>query len=140
MNIASSVLLADMWDTNGHMGGGWWIVMMFWMVLFWGAVILGIVWLVRGGASQSWRAPREATPLETLDRRFAEGAISVDEYHERRQALTGRADDRRAETREPVPHSGPDRATTSPRPGAINRSSAAGTGAAEQEAQRHDVE
>lgn len=92
MNITSTVL-ADMWDTNGHMGGGWWIVMMLWMVFFWGAVIFGIVWLARGGApSQSWRAPRDPTPLETLDRRFAEGAISVDEYHERRRVLTSRSD------------------------------------------------
>ena len=92
MKVASTVL-ADMWDANGHMGGGWWIVMMLWMVFFWGAVIFGIVWLARGGASsQSWRAPRERTALETLDHRFAEGAISVDEYHERRRVLTGRSD------------------------------------------------
>jgi putative membrane protein len=104
MNIASTVL-ADMWSANGHMGGGWWIVMMIWMVFFWGAVIVGIVWLARGGASsQSWRAPREPTPLETLDRRFAEGAISVDEYRERRRMLTGSPDATGTDTREPVPH------------------------------------
>jgi putative membrane protein len=102
MNIASTVL-ADMWDTNGHMGGGWWIVMMLWMMFFWGAVIFGIVWLARGGASsQSWRAPREPTPLETLDRRFAEGAISVDEYHERRRVLTGRSDESAVDAGEPA--------------------------------------
>jgi putative membrane protein len=105
MDIASRVLLADIWDTNGHMGGGWWIVMMLWMVLFWGAVIFGIVWLVRGGvSSQSWRASREATPLETLDRRFAEGTISVDEYHERRRVLTGSPDGTVTDTREPARH------------------------------------
>lgn len=105
MDIASMVLLADMWDTNGHMGGGWWIVMMLWMVLFWGAVIYGIVWLVRGGVSaQSWRPSREATPLETLDRRFAEGAISVDEYHERRRVLTCSPDGAVTDAREPTRH------------------------------------
>ena len=105
MSIASTVLLADIWDTNGHMGGGWWVVMMLWMVFFWGAVIFGTVWLVRGGASsQSWRPSREATPLETLDRRFAEGAISVDEYHERRRVLTGGPDRTVTDTREPTPH------------------------------------
>jgi putative membrane protein len=98
MNIASTVLLADMWDTNGHMGGGWWIVMMLWMVLFWGAVIFGIVWLVRGGSPASWRAGRNETPLEILDRRFAEGAISVEEYDQRRETITGRADDQRNES------------------------------------------
>jgi putative membrane protein len=88
MNIASSFVLADMWDTNGHMGGGWWIVMMLWMVLFWGAVIFGVVWLARGEAPGWSRAQRRETPLEILDRRFAEGSLSADEYHDRLKVLT----------------------------------------------------
>jgi putative membrane protein len=104
MSIASTLLLADMWDTNGHMGGGWWVVMMLWMVVFWGAVIFGIVWLVRSASSQSGSRSQESTPLEILDRRFAEGAISVDDYHERRRMLTGSPDATGTDTREPVPH------------------------------------
>ena len=88
MNIASTVLFADMWDTNGHMGGGWWIVMMFWMVFFWGAVIFLVVWLARRDGSGWSRAERKETPLEILDRRFAEGAMSADEYHDRREVMT----------------------------------------------------
>jgi putative membrane protein len=99
MNLALTVL-ADVWDTNGHMGGGWWIVMMFWMVLFWAAVIVGIVWLVRGGTTESWRVPRRETPLEILDRRFAEGAIAEDEYHERREAITSGPGRQHSEPRE----------------------------------------
>ena len=89
MNVGSAVVLADMWDTNGHMGGGWWIVMMIWMVLFWSAVAIGIVWLVRRGSSERWHAERRETPLEILDRRFAEGAMSAEEYHDRREVITG---------------------------------------------------
>jgi putative membrane protein len=88
MNSAFAAVLADMWDTNGHMGGGWWIVMMIWMVLFWGAVIFGVVWLARGGSTGWSRAPRRETPLEILDRRFAEGAVSADDYHDRRDVIT----------------------------------------------------
>jgi putative membrane protein len=95
METASTVLLADMWDTNGHMGGGWWIVMMIWMVLFWAAVIVGIVWLVRGGGSFGWpRTEHRETPLEILDRRFAEGEMSADEYHVRRDVITGGGESR----------------------------------------------
>ena len=80
-------------------------MMMLWMVFFWGAVIFGIVWLVRGGvSSQSGRRSQEATPLEILDRRFAEGAISVDDYHERRRVLTGSPDATGTDTREPATH------------------------------------
>ena len=100
MNVGSTALLADMWDTNGHMGGGWWIVMMLWMVFFWGAVIFGVVWLARGGSFEGWRPDRKETPLETLDRRFAEGAISIDEYHQRRETLTGGLSGQRNEPRE----------------------------------------
>jgi putative membrane protein len=95
VSIASTVLFADAWDTNGHMGGGWWIVMMFGMVFFWAAVILGIVWLVRrsSGAARfgSSQDARGETPIEILERRFAEGEISADEYRERREVITSRA-------------------------------------------------
>lgn len=94
MTIGGAVVLADLWDTNGHMGGGWWIVMMFGMVVFWGAVIVGIVWLARGGSYAGPRddgspGARRESPLEILDRRFAAGEISEDEYAQRRQVLTG---------------------------------------------------
>jgi putative membrane protein len=93
MSIPGSIV-AGAWSTGGHMGGGWWIVMMFGMVLFWAAVIVGIAWLARGGsfAGPRYDAPpgggRE-TPLEILDRRFAEGAISAEDYRARREVITG---------------------------------------------------
>jgi putative membrane protein len=90
VNIAAFVL-ADTWGMHGDdVGWGWWIVMTFGMVVFWGALILGIVWLIRG-SFEGWRGGREArreTPLETLDRRFAEGSISVEDYHHRRDVIT----------------------------------------------------
>ncbi len=86
MNIALAVPLADTWDMHGDIGTGGWVVMAVAMVLFWGAIILGIVWLVRGG-SDAWRGGQREKPLDLLERRFAEGAISVEEYHERRDVL-----------------------------------------------------
>jgi putative membrane protein len=83
---ALSAVLADMdW---GHMDGGWWIVMMIGMGVFWALVIVLIVWLARGGLESRRTGGSEAvTPLQILDRRFAEGSITVDEYKERRKAL-----------------------------------------------------
>jgi putative membrane protein len=71
---------------DGDVGAGWMIWMMFVMLLFWAAVILGIVWLGRGGFDGS-RGGRRETPIEILDRRFAEGAISVEDYNERRKVI-----------------------------------------------------
>jgi putative membrane protein len=72
---------------GGDAGWGWMVVMMLGMVLFWGAVILGIVWLARASPEDHREQTRE-TALETLDRRFAEGAISADEDHHRRDVLS----------------------------------------------------
>jgi len=86
MRLRALPVLADMgWD---HMDGGWGIVMMIGMGLFWVLVIVLIVWLARGGLD-NFRAsgPEALTPLQILDRRFAEGSITVDEYKERREVL-----------------------------------------------------
>ncbi len=82
-----SPVIADGWWMHGDPGSGWWMGgMMIWMVIFWGAIVFGIVWLVRNNSER--RVPREPEPLEILDRRFAEGTISFDEYRERTAILT----------------------------------------------------
>jgi putative membrane protein len=82
---------------HGDIGTGWWIVMVVVMVLFWGAIILGVVWLARGGFD-GWRGGRRQTPLEVLEQRFAEGAISIEDYHERRDVLEAGTRRRRGAT------------------------------------------
>ena len=96
MNFALTVLLADTWGMHGDdVGTGWMVVMMVFMVLFWAAIILGIVWLARGasGGGWHWRGERKETetPCEILERRFAEGAISVEDYQQRREVIGGSA-------------------------------------------------
>ena len=90
MYVAQTIPLADTW-MHGGWGWGWMTLMMVVMVLFWGAVIFGIFWLIRGTARGEW-APREKpvdreSPVEILDRRFAEGAITPEDYQARREVL-----------------------------------------------------
>jgi len=80
--------LADSWNMHGGWGWGWMVPMMLGMALFWGAIILGIVWLIRDGVQRREPGPEE-TALTILDRRFAEGALSPDDYHQRRNVLAG---------------------------------------------------
>ena len=96
-DLAQLLLLAQDGDW-GHMDfdNGWWIVMGIGMILFWGLVILGVVWLVRelaqnrgGSAGSGGSGPNQAR--EILDRRLAEGEITVEEYEERRRILRGSA-------------------------------------------------
>ena len=86
MNIVQSIPLADTWGMHGDVGAGWWILMMVVMVLFWGAIIFGVVWLLRGAADGRPRR-RSESPTDVLERRLADGAISVEDYQARREVL-----------------------------------------------------
>jgi putative membrane protein len=88
--FAQAIPLADTWGMHGDVGWGWMILMMFLMVLFWGAAIFGIVWAIRAGFDRR-SGPRGESAAEVLERRFAEGAISVEDYHERRAVLADAA-------------------------------------------------
>ncbi len=65
--------------------------MMGWWVLLWGVIVVGVVWLARGSFDTRGKGQTE-TPIETLNRRFAEGAISVDDYYERLAVINSNAD------------------------------------------------
>lgn len=84
MNAA--IPIADAWGMHGDVGWGWMLSMMLAMVLFWGAIVFLAVWLVRGAFDGQRRGPSES-PLEVLDRRLAQGAISPEDYQARRESL-----------------------------------------------------
>ena len=90
--LATQYLLGD-WD---HMDGGAWVWMGLGMLIFWGLVIFGVVWLVR--ALTDHRGPSSGRPAEpsardVLDRKLAEGSISAEDYRERRDLLKRSAAD-----------------------------------------------
>ena len=89
MNIAQAVPLADSWGMHGDVGAGWWIVMMAVMLLFWGAVIFGVFWLIRGVARGGSSPADRESPVEILERRFAEGELTEEDYRARREVLLG---------------------------------------------------
>lgn len=74
----------------GYGTGGWWMML---MPLLWIALIAVIVWaavrLIQPQSSGRAEAHRE-TPLEILDRRYAQGEIDDAAYTTARARLTGR--------------------------------------------------
>jgi putative membrane protein len=82
------------WGGHGLWGMGFGLLF---MILFWGLIILGIValvrWLMResqAGRQQDWRAPpRDKTPLEIVQERYARGEIDRAEFEQKRQDLQG---------------------------------------------------
>ena len=63
-------------------GAGGWIM----MPLFWLLLIAGIVLLVRGRGGP-WTGGGRETGIDVLERRFAEGELSLEQYRERRSVL-----------------------------------------------------
>lgn len=79
-----------MFHMHEWMNGGyewmWWMHWVSWIV--WTLLLAGVaVWLFRSpGAMQS--QPQRASPLEILQRTYAEGKITTEEYEERKRHLT----------------------------------------------------
>jgi putative membrane protein len=89
MDLAQTIPIADTWGMHG-VGVGWMALMMFGMVLLWAAVIFGVSWLLRGAArGESTRGETlgKESPVDILERRFAEGAITEEDYRARREVL-----------------------------------------------------
>ena len=91
MNIALTAPLADSWGMHGS--GGWWLLAAIPMMLFMGAMMWMMVRGMMGGGSSPDSSARSdtpvisETPLQILERRLAEGEISIEEYRARREAL-----------------------------------------------------
>ena len=69
------------------MGGGFGVgIPGLGMVLFWGLIIVLVVWAVRGLNNGS--AASDKTARQILDERFANGEIDQHEYESKKQALS----------------------------------------------------
>jgi uncharacterized membrane protein len=69
----------------GMYGGGW-LIGLGMMVLFWVAILLLVVWVVRSLFPRQMRSGR-AQALETLRQRYAEGSNNAAEYEQARARL-----------------------------------------------------
>ncbi len=70
-----------MWGNQGFMGGFMWI--------FWIAIIVGIIFLVKWRVMQCRPGgqQREESPLEILKKRYARGEIDKEEFEQKKKDL-----------------------------------------------------
>ncbi len=66
--------------------GGWWLLGMSMMVLFWIAILLLVIWVVRSLFPRERRSGH-GQALEILGQRYAKGEISAAEYEQARARL-----------------------------------------------------
>jgi len=69
-------------ESGWGMGFGW-----FWMVLFWGLVIAGIVSLFQTRTGRAGESRAGSTPLDILKKRFARAEISKEEFDRMKDQL-----------------------------------------------------
>jgi putative membrane protein len=77
------------WEWGMHpMWGVWGIGMMLMMLVFWAAVIVGIVLAIRWLVTQGKESHPTDTALDILRQRYARGDISKEEFEARKRDLT----------------------------------------------------
>ncbi|MBI4492622.1 MAG: SHOCT domain-containing protein [Chloroflexi bacterium] len=86
-------MLGGYWS-GGAQAGGWGWALAMWlgvlsMLAFWGALIVGVVLLVRwlGGTAGRAEGAGTESALDILRRRYAAGELSAEEYERMRQVL-----------------------------------------------------
>lgn len=81
------------WGMHMMMWNSWGIGMMIMMFLFWAAVIVAIIffirWLITSGKAgpSASNTPHTGSALEILQKRYARGEITKQDYDDMRRAL-----------------------------------------------------
>jgi putative membrane protein len=82
-----AAVVAQMWDGDSHMDGGWWWVMGIGWLLFLAFLGFLVYLLVRHHTESGTRLGRGTTAEQLLADRLARGEIDENEYRSRRDAL-----------------------------------------------------
>jgi putative membrane protein len=77
------------WGDGGGWAWSWMALMMLFVLVITGAVIWGVIAVVRSATTSSGQ-PARPTAEDILNERFARGEIDVSEYRERIDALRAR--------------------------------------------------
>ena len=71
-------------------GWGWWMLFGWvWMIVFWGLIVWGVFTLVsKLSASRVGDSPSRESALDILERRYASGELTHEQFEDMRRRLT----------------------------------------------------
>lgn len=78
-----------MWHDGWDWGIGGFLLMIVMMGIFWGAIVVTIVWGIRQFRPRQPTGDASTSAMRVLEERFARGEIDADEFQRRRDILRG---------------------------------------------------
>jgi putative membrane protein len=69
------------------MMGGWWGMGWIFMIILWGLIVVGLIFLIRWLVGMTKTARVEESALEILKKRYARGEINKEEFEQKKKDL-----------------------------------------------------
>jgi len=85
------ILIQGGWRDYGMGPGmmwGWWGMGWIFMIIFWGFIVLGLIFLIRWFVRMTKTSKVEESALDILKRRYAQGEINKEEFEQKKRDLS----------------------------------------------------